>query len=166
MKKSKEKPLPETELRRYWTALKQWDLDLQKREQELDAREAELDSLVDEDGEPLFCVPEPTTDAGNITSEVVQDAYNRICAREAYPAEIDWEAIGRPRPVMCREEFQKYIKPAAFPVTLRDDCTTPEEFATTIKCGPGCYAGIHATDCPVNVYLEVERLAKLEDKRP
>lgn len=146
------KPLNETELRRYWKALKKWDLALQKQERELDEREAELDSLVDEDGESIYV---QETDAGNLSPDMMEDAYQHI----------NWEAIGRPRPVMCREEFKKYRKPTTFR-DIEDGCKiTPEEFATTIPCGPNCCGGIHATDCPVKVYLEVERMAKLEDKR-
>ncbi len=139
-----DKPLSETELRRYWKALKQWDLALQKQERELDEREAE-----DDDAEGW--VPASSSD---------MDVWNQI----------NWEAIGRPRPVMCRPEFQKYRNPALRSEQLfdpEDGCTlTPEEFAMTIKCDPGCCDGAHLKGCPVNVYLEVERLAKLEDRRP
>jgi hypothetical protein len=139
MKKSKPKPLTEAELQRYERALRLWDISLQKQEQELDAREAELDSLVDDDGESIY---EPAN------AETV-DVYNNI----------NWEAIGRPRPVICR-------KPTTFR-DIEDGCKiTPEEFATTLPaCGMGCSAGVHRSDCPVKVYLEVERLAKLEDPR-
>ncbi len=156
MRKPKEKPLTEAELRRYERALRLWDIGLQKQEQELDTREAELDSLVDETGESIY---EPESDEGNPTPDMMEDVYQHI----------NWEAIGRTRPVMCRPEFQKYRNPALRPDQLfdpEDGCTlTPKEFATTIKCGPGCCNGAHLKDCPVNIYLEVERLAKLEDPR-
>ena len=144
MRKPKEKPLTEAELRRYERALRLWDISLQKQEQELDAREAELDSLVDEDGESIYV---QESNAGSITPERLAEAFDQIGQAAMSRS---WRV---PKPVTFRD--------------IEDGCKiTPEEFATTIKCGPNCYAGIHAADCPVNVYLEVERLAKLEDKRP
>ncbi len=138
-----DKPLSETELRRYWKALKQWDLALQKQERELDEREAELD------GEPAF-VQEGDDDSYFVSPSLSSETREQVreVARKLFP---------QAREVPCPKSL----------VFDDDGCTiTPEEFATTIKCGSGCCDGAHLNDCPVNVYLEVERLAKLEDKRP
>lgn len=132
------KPLSETELRRYWNALKKWDLALQKQEQELDARENLLDEA--EVAAGVFSIP-------------VEEAYNRINQETTdRPWEVSLNGVPIGKPTTFRD--------------IEDDCTiTPEEFATTIKCGPDCRNGVHLKDCPMSVYLEVERLAKLEDLR-
>jgi len=129
--KERKKKLTEEELKQYERALMLWELGLKKETEELDAREAEIEERETEMG----C---------NVGTEVY--------------GQINWEAIGRPRPVMC---------PKPKSVVFNDDgCTiTPEEFVTTIKpCCNTCYeGGTHKADCPRMIYLEVERLGTLNE---
>jgi len=124
--------LTEDDLKRYERALILWEQGLKKETAELDAREAELE--------------EREAEVGVSYAPAELDAYNLI----------NWEAIGRPRPAMCR-------KPTTFR-DIEDGCTiTPEEFVTTIPaCGQKCYeGGEHTADCARMIYLEVERLGNL-----
>jgi len=66
--KKETKPLNETELRRYWRALKLWDQRLQQKERELNERDED-----GEDDDPPLYVPQTNTDA--ITPEELMAAY-------------------------------------------------------------------------------------------
>ncbi len=135
MRKPKEKPLTEAELRRYERALILWERGLKRETDALDAREAELVEREAEIG--IFYVPEPVSDTGAITLESMQAMYHQLTPKPNAPKSIVFDD---------------------------DGCTiTPEEFVTTIKpCCDTCYeSGKHKPDCPRMIYLEVERLGRL-----
>jgi|SRR5208282_1789607 len=131
--KKETKPLNETELRRYWRALKLWDQRLQQKERELNERDED-----GEDDDPPFYVPQ--TNTGAITPEMLMDAYQATLQSPT--------TFGIRKSIVFNDD---------------DCTITPEEFVTTLPaCGPNCYeGGTHTARCQRVIYLDVERIGRL-----